>query len=149
MLYLSISTFSSTTQNILAFALSPRITSYNWPTIKSTDDRVYSHICRDFNYSDRRLLLICLKLWTADIDKYLSALVYKFRAFRATVHLQPTCKLSIASLRRLFNDVVCKNQLFIANHHIAHLIGVLTQLSAGTIADEISLTSAVCLLPSC
>lgn len=106
-------------------------------------DKVHSHVCGHSDFSDVKLLLERNKLLTPDVEKYLREIMNRCTACRSTAIPRTSRKVSLSSLNRNFNEVVCVDHIFLDDLCIFHIMDSKTRYSAGLVCADTSLKNAI------
>lgn len=115
----------------------------NWPQIRRIVDKVHKHVCVHSTYSDMRTLLQRNKLWNDQAQNYLSQIVSECPDCKASSTPPPNRRVSLASLNREFNDVLCLDHMFLDKTTVLHMMDVSTRFSVGTVVDSTSMENVI------
>lgn len=111
----------------------------NWSNIHRVVDKVHKHVCGHFTYSDMKTLPQCTNLWNDQTQNYLSNVISNCPACKASATPPLNRRLSLASLNREFNHVVCMYHMFLNDVTVFHMMDVATRLSVGAVVDSTSM----------
>ena len=84
--------------------------------VKRIVDRVHAHVCGHSTFADMRVFLQRNQMWNNSISQYLPQTVNDCMSCLRTSALIPNRKVSIKSLSRSFNEVVCIDHFYV--HHL-------------------------------
>lgn len=107
-----------------------------WKDIKNLLDKVQKHVCGHANLTDIQLLLKRNNLWNSAIDKYISKTVSECTSFRSTTPRVPNRKVSISSLSKGCNDLVCIDHLLLGENKLVHCMDSVSRYSTSSIVDS-------------
>lgn len=128
---------------------SSRSASMSSKELKSVADKVHKHICAHADISDVKLLLQRNNLLSPDVEKYLTFVMSRCSGCRSTAKPQGSRKVSLSSLNRDFNEVVCVDHVFLDNIRLFDVMDAKIRYSAGTICDDLSVQSSILSFVSC
>lgn len=114
-----------------------------WPEVRNLDYKVHSHVFGHSSYADMNTLLDPNGALSDDTANYLSDLVSRCGSCRVTSLPTPSRKVSLSSLNRHFNYVVCVYHLLIEGVRVFHAMDASTRHSAVLVCNDLSLSSAV------
>ena len=114
-----------------------------WSEIKKIVDKVHQHICGHSQYSDIKILLQRNNLWNEEVNRYLSTIMEKCTSCKTTSVPQPSRKVSLSSLSRQFNDLVCIDHLHLENNRVFHVMDSHTRYSSGMVVQSLTMTEAI------
>lgn len=117
--------------------------NYSWNETKSIINKVHRHVCGHANYTDMRLLLERNNMWSDVVSDYVGNIIESCTACRSTAPPQPSRKVSISSLSRNFNDVVCLDHFFLESLCILHCMDMATRYSSASIVSSTSLENVI------
>jgi len=120
--------------------------STSWAATKKIVDKVHKHICGHSNYTDIKLLLERNELWSIDVEKYLTGVLEKCSACKTTALPKPARKVSLSSMSRSFNDVVCIDHLFLDDHKVFHAMCSSTRYSVGAEVPDTTIDKSIACL---
>eukprot|EP00178_Gracilaria_changii_P015990 TRINITY_DN4502_c0_g1_i1.p1 TRINITY_DN4502_c0_g1~~TRINITY_DN4502_c0_g1_i1.p1 ORF type:complete len:217 (+),score=18.60 TRINITY_DN4502_c0_g1_i1:155-805(+) len=114
-----------------------------WSELKKIVDKVHKHVCGHAVYSDIKILLQRNGLWNEGVNKYL-ALVLENCTHCSTTSLPKSArKVSLSSISRSFNDVVCIDHLFLDDICVFHVMDTSSRYSAGCPVEGTSMENTV------
>jgi len=130
------------------YCASARIEGQNdsWASIKKIVDKVHKHICGHSNYTDIKLLLERNSLWSSDAEKYLVGILNECSACDTTAMPKPARKVSLSSMSRSFNDVVCIDHLFLDEYKVFHAMCSSTRYSVGSHVPDTNMENSIACL---
>jgi len=115
----------------------------SWPALKKIVDKVHKHVCGHSNYTDIKLLLDRNDLWNSDVQKYLENILETCSECHATALPAQSRKVSLSSMSRKFNDVVCVDHLFLDEFKVFHAMCAATRYSTGAVVQDTSMESSI------
>ena len=121
----------------------------SWQTIKKTVDKVHKHVCGHAPYSDIKLLLVRNSFWNEHVQRYLTDVIENCTACRKTALPKGTRKVSLSSMSRSFNQVVCVDHFYLNGLCLFHAMDSVTRYSGCSIVPDTSLEAAVVAYESC
>lgn len=119
-----------------------------WNEVKKVIDKVHKHICGHSNYSDIRILLERNKLWCDEAKKYLCSVLENCPSCETTAKPSTARKVSLSSMSRDFNCVVCVDHFFLDAHCVFHLMDSVARYSAGDVVSDVSMKTAIPVIES-
>lgn len=94
-----------------------------------------------------KTLLAGNKLWSDDASEYVKNLIFNinahFRQFRSTMLPQPLRKVSLSSVNRPFNQVVCNDHMYLDHCCTVHATDTKTRFSIGAMCNDTSMDAAI------
>ena len=87
-------------------------------------------------------------MWNPEVRKYLSRVVESCIHCAKTYEPKQTRKVSLSSLNRSFNDLVCIDHFHLGDQRICHIMCASTRYSVGTVVPDVGMESAVNALDS-
>ncbi len=118
-----ICTNSSSVCTAKAIGINQQLTE--WKDVRRIVDRVHHHVCDHAEFSDIRTLLQRIHLWNEQVQHYLSKVVGECSSCRTTSTPPPNRRVSISSLNKSFNDIVCIDHLFLGSVTVFHVMDFL------------------------
>lgn len=125
------------------------LTDRSWAEVMVVTDKVHIYVCRKAKLTDIRLLLKRNNLWNDAVETYVCRLVFRCVACRSTAPPQPSRNLSIWSLSKNFNDIVCNDRYYLESVPLTHCMDATIRYSAVSIASRASMDDAVFGSESC
>lgn len=110
---------------------------------------MHRHICGHSPYSDMKLLLTRNKFWNEDVERYLNETVEKSPEIRPTCWPQSTRKVSLSSLSRSFDGLVCIGHFYMAHLCLLHITDSVMRYSSCAIDCSVCMPDAVLAFESC
>ena len=120
-----------------------------WSEVKKIIDKVHKHVCGHASFTDYKLLLERNGLWNDAISSYLGETVNNCTACRSTAVPQPNRKVSISSLSKEFNEVVCIDHLYLDEIRLTHCMDVVSRYSAAHVVSTATLKDAIVAFEAC
>ena len=114
-----------------------------WKEIRQVVDKVHKHVCGHSNYTDIKILLQRNSLWSNEVQKYLSNTLEHCPKCVATSEPLTTRKVSLSSLNREFNSVVCIDHLHLDDNRVFHIMDASSRYSAGDVVDTTAMKQAI------
>jgi len=114
-----------------------------WIETKKIVDKVHTHVCGHSNFSDIKILLERNSIWDESVEKYLVQIMESCISCRTTALPKPSRKVSLSSMSRQFNDVVCVDHFFLDNLCIFHAMDAITRYSAGSCVPDTSMVHSI------
>ena len=149
--HMPLSTFASASQDdsILSCLNGNVLSKKSWPEIKKIIEKVHKHICGHANLTDIRLLLQRNDIWNDHIEDYVHRLIEGCHKCQSTAPPQPPRKVSISSLSKGLNNLVCVDHFFLNGITIFHAMDTVTRFSAAQVVSSTSLEEAVLAFETC
>lgn len=119
-----------------------------WSSIHRLLDKIHHHVCIHASYSDMKTLLVRNHLCNPQVRRYLTTDVSNCLSFKASATPPPNRRLSLPTLNREFNDVVCVDHMHMGSSSLTHAMDVPTRLSAAQVVESTSLDAAILALES-
>ena len=152
--YLPASVFMRTEQNslkgeplytsaLVSLSCSANYSQFSWPDTKKIIDKVHRHVCGHSSYNDIKLLMERNELWDDQCSKYLSQLLETCPHCPVVQLPSPSRKVSLSSMSRQFNAIVCIDHLFLDGHDVLHMMDSRTRYSTGLIVPSTSMREAI------
>ena len=120
-----------------------------WSKVKGIVDKVHKHVCGHATLTDIRILLERNDMWNAAVEEYVSQLLQRCRSCRATAPPQPSRKVSISSLSKSLNEVVCVDHFYLENFRLFHAMDLTTRFSAAYVVSTASMDDSVMAFEAC
>lgn len=122
---------SSSEHSMIGLSCSVYSADLSWPEIKKIIDKLHRHICGHASYNVVKLLLDRNNIWTDNCEKYLSHIMEQCVNCRVVQLPSVSRKVSIRSMSRSFNDVVCVDHFFLEQNDVIHFMDAQTRYSSG------------------
>lgn len=135
----------SSTSKLFCAAATIRNTGISrpWSEVKKIVDKVHKYICGHASFSDIKTLLERNNIWSDEVMKYVSRTMESCTRCLHTSEPKQARKVSIRSLNRSFNMVVCIDHLHLGNMRVFHLMDAATRYSAGAVVQDTSMVLAI------
>ena len=133
----------SSERSLICLTCSVHSAELSWADIKKIIDKVHRHVCGHATYNDIKLLLDRNKIWTDDCAKYLSHIMEQCVNCKVVQLPSGSRKVSLRSMSRSFNDVLCVDHLFIEQHDIIHFMDAQTRYSSGLLVPTTNMRDAI------
>ena len=111
--------------------------------LKPIIDIVHRHVCGHSSYNDIKTLLDRNGIWNEDTKRYLAQTIETCKSCKHTSEPTGMRKVSLSSMSREFNDLVCVDHLFIDRACIFHAMDSASRYSVGTLVPDTSMLQAV------
>lgn len=121
----------------------------NWPSVGKLVDSVHRHVCGHSSYADIRMLFIRNKLWSNEVQRYLSHIVSTCTSCKASSTPPPNRRVSLMSLKRQLNEVVCIDHMHLDSVTLFHAMDSAMRLSYAHVVSSAGLSEAVVAFESC
>ena len=115
----------------------------SFPKLKKIVDTVHRHVCGHASFSDIKTLLDRNGIWNADTEKYLSHKIETCHSCRHTSNPTRARKVSISTMCRQFNQLVCIDHLFLDDVCVFHAMDSASRYSVGCVVPNTSMEQAV------
>lgn len=136
--------YTAETMLFCATASIPSIQSARpWVELKHVIDKVHSHVCGHASFSDMKVLLQRNGLWSDEAMKYLARVIETCAGCSHTSDPQNARKVSIRSLNRSFNQVVCIDHLHLSDMRVCHVMDATTRYSVGSVVPDVGIDNAI------
>lgn len=119
------------------------ITHRPWNEKRKVIEKVHRHVCGHSKYHDMKLLLERNKIWNAEVKKYPSQVLDSCPDCLTTSQAQSTRKVSLSSLSRNFNDVLCVDHYHLDGNRIFHIMDSVARYSVGDVVQEMNMSTAI------
>lgn len=93
--------------------------------------------------TDFQILLKRSNLWNAAVAKYVTEVISKCTACRSTAPPQPSRKVSISSLSKELNEIICIDHFYLGDLCLIHFMDLVSRYSAVQIVNTTSLQEVV------
>ena len=115
----------------------------SWEELKKIVDKVYKHACGHLSLSDMKILLERNDLRTFEVAKYLNRVVDSCENCARTYEPKQARKVSLSSLNRSFNDLVCIDHFHLGNFRICRIMCASTRCAVGAVVPYTGMESAI------
>ena len=82
-------------------------------------------------------------MWTAEVEKYLHRIISSCSDCAKTCEPKQVRKVSISSINRSFNDIVCIDHFHLGNLRMCHIVDASTRYSAGIVVPDTGMQTAI------
>ena len=120
-----------------------------WSDVKKIIDNVHKHVCSHGSFTDSKILLERNGIWNHAVASYLSEVVNDFTTCRSTAVLQTNRKVSISSLSKEFNVILCIDHLYLDGIRLTHCMDLVFRYSAAHVVSTATLTEAIIAFEAC
>lgn len=122
-------------------AATPRETAAlrDWPSTRRVIDKVHRHVCGHASFSDIRTLLQRNGMWSLNAQKYLASVVRDCADCVASSTPPPNRRVSLKSLDRAFNSVLCIDHFHLQDNLMFHMMDSATRYSAAHVVSTTAL----------
>jgi len=114
-----------------------------WTTTKKIIDKVHKHVCGHSSFTDMKVLLERNDLWDDSAHEYLSNVMQRCQKCRKTAPPKEERKVSLSTITRAFNSVVCVDHVFLGDTAVFHIMDSSSRYSAGMVVPNTSMSHAV------
>jgi len=114
-----------------------------WKELKAIVDKVHRHVCGHSNYSDIKVLLERNGIWDDAVMKYLSQILEKCESCSTTALPKKSPKVSLSSMTRGFNEVVCVDHMYLEDHCVFHMMDSVTRYSSGSVVESTGMMDSI------
>lgn len=126
-----------------------RVEDCSWETVKKKVDKVHKHVCGHAPYYDIKMMLMRNNFWNDSFETYLNETVEKCTACGKTSQPRGSRKVSLSSMSREFNDVVCVDHLLLNEVCVFHGMDTVTRYPSCAVVPDTSLSAAVIEFDAC
>lgn len=116
---------------------------HNWSERRKIVDKIHKHVCGHSNFGDMKTLLQRNNLWDHDTEKYLISQVDSCYMCRKAAEPKQARKVSLSSMSRNFNEVVCIDHFFLDKFKVFHIMDSQTRYSVGAVVPDEKMENAV------
>lgn len=92
-----------------------------WKELKLITDRVHRNDCGHSSYTDMKTLMERNGIWTKDVQHYLVQVMESCPSCKCAALPRPTRKVSLSSLTKESNEVVCVDHMYLGKNCVMHL----------------------------
>lgn len=121
----------------------------SWQKHRAVADKIHKNICGHADISYLKLLIERNKLLSPDVEKYLTHIMSWFSGCRSTTEPQRSRNVSLSSMNRDFNEVLCVDHVLLDKIKVFHVMDAKTCYSAGTVCDDLIIKSSILPFISC
>lgn len=114
-----------------------------WTEKKAIIDKVHRHICGHSNYTDIKILLERNDMWDESVSQYVKETLEKCEVCRTTALPKSSTNVSISSMSKGVNEVVCIDHMYLENLCVFHYMDSKSRFSVGAVVDSTSMIDAV------
>ena len=114
-----------------------------WNELKAIVDKVHHHVCGNSNYEDIKVLLSRNELWNPDVKKYLAHLLDCCPDCTAVQAPKEQRPVSLSSMSREFNDVVCVDHSFLDTEKVFYITDSSSRYSAGGHVTDMGMQASI------
>ena len=114
-----------------------------WAELKKIIDKVHTHVCGHASFSDMKVLLQRNGLWSDEVFRYLAHRVDTCSNCLHTAEPKIPRKVSLSSMSRSFNDVICIDHLHLGNSRVCHVMDATTRYSVGSVVPDVSMEHSI------
>ena len=95
--------------------------------------KVHKHVFVHLELSEVQILLERNQIWSAEVEKYLNRVIQSYENYARTYEPKQVRKVSLNSLCRSFNELVCIDQFHFVNLRMCPVMCSSTQYSTRSI----------------
>ena len=119
-----------------------------WSELKKIIEKVHKHARGHANLSDIQTLLQRKNMWSLEVEKYLNRIISSCTDCAETYGPKKARKVSMSSVNRSFNKVVCIDHFHLGHLRICHIMDATTRYSAGAVLNDTGMEAAIGVLES-
>lgn len=82
-------------------------------------------------------------MWNEHVEKYLESVLLNFTSCRTTGKPRETGKVSLSSIIRSSNEVVCVDHIYLENHYVIHITDSALRYYTGAIVEDRFINKAI------
>lgn len=135
--------FACDSNNTISCLNANALSQRPWKEIKMIIDKVHKHVCGHATLTDFKLLLERNGLWNASIQDYISSIMRSCRGCKATAPAEPPRKVSISSMSKGLNDVICVDHFCLDDMCFVHIMDFSTRFSMAALTYRTAMSGAV------
>ena len=117
-----------------------------WKDVKKIIGKVHKHVCGHATLSDVEVLLKRNNLWNDEIQIYSTRTPSSCIDCAKTYMPKQGRKVSLSSLNRSFNKLVCLDHFHLGDLRFCHIMDAITGYSVGAVVPDTSIKSAISVL---
>lgn len=102
----------------------------NWAKLRRVVNRVHHHTWGHTSFPGMRTLLSRNGLWNEHVQHYIASTIAQCRDCKASSTPPPNRRVSISSLDKAFNDIVCIDHFYLEDVTLFHMMAVATIYSS-------------------
>ena len=140
---------SHDTENVLECLSGSMLEEKSWSEVKAIIEKVHKHVCGHANYADLQLLLERNELRNGSVASYVHQLIESCSACHSSAPPQPNRKVSISSLSRAFNEIVCVDHFYLDAIRLMHCMDLGSRLSTVHVVHTATISEAVIGFEAC
>lgn len=114
-----------------------------WTEVKNIIDKLHKHVRRHANYTDYRLLSERSELWTDPVGAYAAHSIDNYTVCRSIAAPPPSKKVSISSLSKQFNEIVCIDHVYLDKLLLMHCMDLKSRYANAFAVGSASIKDAV------
>lgn len=115
----------------------------SWAKLRCVVDRVHRHVCVHATYSNMRTFLCRSRLWNENVHQYLSTTISHWINCKASSTPLPNHRISLSSLHRPFNKIVCLDHFYLEYVTSFHEMDVPIRFSAAHVVSSTNIAEAI------
>ncbi len=120
-----------------------------WSEVVKIIDKVHKHVCGHATYTDFQLLLERNNLWNETVASYVAQTIQNCSSCKSSALPQPNRKVSISTLSKQFNEIVCIDHFFLDEICLVHCMDLVSRFSAVQAVESTNLADAVVAFEAC
>lgn len=128
---------------VLALTCSVKTASLSWATVKRVIDKVHMHVCSHSSYEDIKLMEKRNQIWDKQCRTFLSRMLEGCPACMALKKPSGARNVSLSSMSRELNEVVCIKHFFPDRLDVFHIMDSKTRYSTGSIVPSLQRQEAI------
>lgn len=114
-----------------------------WKELKAIVDKVHAHVCGHSNLTDIRILLERNAIWNEQVEKYVGSVLEECEHCRKTALPKSSRKVSISTMSRGFNKVICVDHMYLGDHCVMHIMDTASRYSVGSVVQSTNMDEAI------
>ena len=114
-----------------------------WKEIQKIVDKVHRHVCGHASYSDFKMLFERNNMWNESVKHYIENIMNECTACRKSYIPPPSRKVSISSLSKELNEIICVDHFYLDELCLIHFMDIASRFSTVSIASDKSMITAI------
>lgn len=134
--FIPMSIFSRCKRDLAIVSMNSNPMHLPWKDVKRTIDKVHTHVCGHANYTDFKLLLQRNNMWNEQVDTYVTNIISNCPSCNSTAHPQPKRMVSISTLSKKFNQILCVDHFYLDDVCSVHFMDLVSRFSTAQIVEN-------------
>lgn len=114
-----------------------------WKEIQKVIDKVHKHVFGHASFTDFRILLERNGIWNESIQDYVKNIIDSCRYCKHSAPPEPPRKVSISSLSKQINDVLCIDHFYLDDMCLIHFMDLTTRFSMDLIVQSTATSEVI------